>query len=141
MRDDFANLLLADVDVSALPVQPFDDPQRNWFLRATLLDQSGAAVVAADSQPFCRLAHDPPQPAIGTVKIDADNLLYVNDKPWMPWGVTYGHTPVYAGPADPARGSTATSRTSSRGSSTTGMAATSCRGRSGTATQCGSWPA
>ena len=30
LRDDFRNLLLADLDVSFLPVQPFNDPQRNW---------------------------------------------------------------------------------------------------------------
>ncbi len=35
LRDDFRNLLLADLDVSFLPVQPFDDPQRNWVIRAT----------------------------------------------------------------------------------------------------------
>ena len=104
MRDDFANLLLVDVDVSKLPIQPFNDPQRNWFLRATVLDQAGGSLAAAESQPFCRLARDPQQPPIGSVRIDTDNLLYVNDKPWMPWGVTYGHTPAYAGPADPGPG-------------------------------------
>lgn len=104
MRDDFRNLLLADLDVSSLPDQPFNDPQRNWFVRATVLDQGGKPMARADSQPFCRLAHDPPQPAIQSVKIDTDGLLYVNDQPWIAWGVTYGHTPVYAGPADPGPG-------------------------------------
>lgn len=104
LREDFTNLLLADLDLSALPVQPFNDPQRNWFVRATVLDTAGKPLGTADSQPFCRLAHDPPQPAVGSVRIDDHNLLYVNDKPWMPWGVIYGHVPVYPGPADPGAG-------------------------------------
>lgn len=103
-RDDFANELLADVDVSALPVQAFNDPQRNWIIRATAMDTGGKAVISTDSQPFCRLAHDPPQPAIQSVRIDKDGLLFINDKPWLAWGVTYGHNPVYAGPADPGPG-------------------------------------
>ena len=100
MRDDFANLLLVDLDVSSLPVQPFNDPQRNWLVRATVLSHGGKTLATVDSQPFCRLAHEPPQPPITSVRIDTDNLLYVNNQPWMPWGVAYGHTPVYAGPAD-----------------------------------------
>jgi hypothetical protein len=60
-------------------------------------------VAAADSPPFCRQAHDPPQPAIRKVAIK-ENLLTINDQPWIPWGVTYGHVPVYDGPADPGPG-------------------------------------
>src|SRR5262249_2176127 len=100
LREDFRNLLLADLDVSFLPVQPFDDPQRNWLVRATALDAGGKAMATADSAPFCRLGHDGPQQPVRSVRIDKDGLLYVNDKPWMPWGVTYGHNPVYDGPAD-----------------------------------------
>lgn len=100
LRDELSNLLLADLDVSSLPVQPFNDPQRNWLVRATLLDGSGAVLAAADSAPFCRLAHDAQQPPIKSVRIDTDNLLYINDQPWMPWGVTYLHHPVYEGPAE-----------------------------------------
>ncbi|MHB9110600.1 MAG: hypothetical protein ACYDCO_26400 [Armatimonadota bacterium] len=103
LRGDFTNLLLADLDVADLPVQPFNDPQRNWFVRATLLNDGGNALASVDSAPFCRLAHEPPQPAVGTVSIDTDNLLYVNGKPWMPWGVVYGFQPVYDGPADPGK--------------------------------------
>jgi len=104
LRGDFSNLLLADLDVADLPVQSFNDPQRNWFVRATLLDAGGNALASADSIPFCRLAHDPTQPPVGTVSIDTDNLLYVNGKSWMPWGMTYGFQPVYDGPADPGAG-------------------------------------
>lgn len=100
LRDDLRNLLLADLDVSALPVQPFDDPQRNWVVRATAIDTAGKAVVSVTSPPFCRLAHDGPQPAITSVKVDESGAFLVNGKPWMPWGVTYGHNPVYDGPAD-----------------------------------------
>src|SRR5581483_4517073 len=103
LRDDFRNLLLADVDVSYLPVQPFHDPQRNWIVRATLLDTAGKTLASVDSIPFCRLAHEPKQPPVQKVHID-NNLLYVNGQPWMPWGVCYGHNPVYAGPADPGPG-------------------------------------
>ena len=36
LRGDLTNLLLADLDVSSLPVQAFNDPQRNWFVRVLL---------------------------------------------------------------------------------------------------------
>ncbi len=104
LREDFANLVLLDLDVSELPIQPFDDPQRNWFLRATAADGAGKPLATAESAPFCRQAHEPPQPAVTSVRIDTHNLLYVNDRPWMPWGAIYGHVPVYAGPADPGDG-------------------------------------
>jgi hypothetical protein len=103
LRGDFGNLLLADLDVSALPLQPFNDPQRNWLVRATALDAGGKQLAAVESQPFCRQDHEPAQPAIKSVTV-RDNLLYVNDRPWLPWGVAYGHNPVYDGPADPGPG-------------------------------------
>ncbi|MHB9109671.1 MAG: ExbD/TolR family protein [Armatimonadota bacterium] len=102
LREDFGNLLLFDADVSALPVQPFNDPQRNWVLRSTLLKADGKPLDWAPpvlSTPFCRLAHEPAQPPVASVKIEK-NLLYVNNQPWMPWGAVYGHIPVYDGPAD-----------------------------------------
>ncbi|HKB41282.1 MAG TPA: hypothetical protein VKD72_32960, partial [Gemmataceae bacterium] len=100
LREDFRNLLLTDLDVSFLPLQPFGDPQRNWLVRATAIDQDGKAGARVDSPPFCRLGHDGPQPPIRSVKLDRDGTVLVNDKPWMPWGVTYGHNPVHDGPAD-----------------------------------------
>ena len=103
LRGDFTNLLLADLDVSFLPIQPFADPQRNWFIRATAIDSDGKKTDWEDSPPFCRLAHEPPQPPIQSVAIKGD-LVYVNGQPWMPFGVTYGHNAVYAGPADPGPG-------------------------------------
>ncbi len=103
LRGDFANLWLTDLDVSFLPVQPFADPERNWLIRATAVDSTGKEVCHVDSQPFCRLAHEPPQPPIQSVAIKGD-LVHVNGQPWLPFGVCYGHTPVYAGPADPGRG-------------------------------------
>lgn len=100
LREDFTNLLLTDLDVSFLPLQPFNDPQRNWLIRATAIERGGQAVAAGvESQPFCRLDHDPPQPPIESVTVDNRNLLFVNGKPWMPWGVCYGFVPVYEGPA------------------------------------------
>jgi hypothetical protein len=103
LRDDFTNLLLADLDVSDLPLQPFTDPQRNWFVRATALSGDGQALARVESDPFCRLAHEPAQEPIRSVTIK-NGLVHINDKPWMPWGITYGHNPVYAGPADPGTG-------------------------------------
>jgi hypothetical protein len=103
LRDDFANLLLTDLDVSALPVQPFGDPQRNWRVRARAVGKDGKVVAEAESPPFCRLAHPPKQPAIQSVAIK-DHLLRVNGQPWLPWGAVYGHVPVYDGPADPGAG-------------------------------------
>src|ERR1019366_5974974 len=59
LRGDLMNLLLADVDVSALPLQPVNDPQRNWIIRATFLgkdqpDPEGEVGPHFDSVPFCR---------------------------------------------------------------------------------------
>lgn len=102
LRDDLSSLLLTDLDVSYLPVQSFADPQRNWFVRATARDDNGKALAAVDSPPFCRLAPEPPQPAVKSVHIKK-HLLFVNDQPWMPWGVAYGHNAVYDGPADPGK--------------------------------------
>ena len=100
LRGDFRNLVLADLDLSFLPVQPFADPQRNWVIRASAIDTTGKSAWSVTSQPFCRLAHDGPQPPITSVKINEHGDFLVNDKPWMPWGVTYGHNPVYDGPAE-----------------------------------------
>ena len=100
LREDFTNLVLADLDVSFLPVQPFASPERNWLVRATIVDQAGHSVASADSAPFCRLGHDSPQAPVRSVRIDRHNLLYVNDQPFLPWGATYGHVPVYEGPAE-----------------------------------------
>ncbi len=102
LRDDFANLLLADLDIGFLPLQPFADPQRNWIVRASAIMDDGKAIATVDSQPFCRLGHDAPQPPIKDVAIK-NGMTYVNGQPWMPFGVTYGHTPVYDGPADPGK--------------------------------------
>ena len=79
LRGDLARLLLADLDVSRLPVLPFNDPQRNWFLRVTALDRAGKPMASADSAPFCRLAHDRPQPAImktGGVAFPVGHILH-----------------------------------------------------------------
>src|SRR5207302_8142965 len=35
-----------------------------------------------------------------SVRINEGGDFLVNEKPWMPWGVAYGHNPVYDGPAD-----------------------------------------
>ena len=102
LRDDFSNLVLADLDVAFLPVQPFANPERNWFVRASVIGGDGKLLADADSPPFCRLAHDAPQPAIKDVAIK-NGMTYINGQPWMPFGVTYGHTPVYDGPADPGK--------------------------------------
>jgi hypothetical protein len=102
LRGDLSNLLLADLDVSFLPIQRFSDPQRNWIIRAVAIGKKGP-ICQVDSQPFCRLAHELPQPPIQSVAIKGD-LVYVNGQPWMPFGVCYGHNPVYAGPADPGAG-------------------------------------
>jgi hypothetical protein len=103
LRGDFANLLLADLDVSKLPLEPFVGPERRWKVRATVIGADGKAVTSIDSAPFCRQAHDQPQTAVTTVQVK-QNLLYVNQKPWMPWGAAYGFAPAYAGPAHPGSG-------------------------------------
>jgi hypothetical protein len=59
LRGDLSNLLLTDLDVSALPVQPFSDPQRNWLVRASAFDRSGRPLASVESEPFCRQAARP----------------------------------------------------------------------------------
>jgi hypothetical protein len=101
LREDFRNLLLARLDVAFLPLQPFDDPQRNWFVRVRVSDRDGREVAQARSADFCRQAHDrSPQPAISSVTI-RDDLVHINGRPWMPWGAIYGFVPVHAGPEGP----------------------------------------
>ncbi len=97
LREDFTNLLLTELDVSDLPVQPFASPERNWLVRASVLDQQGRKVFSQDSPPFCRQAHAAKQAGVGSVRIDRNNLLYVNDQPFLPWGAAYGHVPVFDG--------------------------------------------
>jgi hypothetical protein len=97
LREDFTNLLLAELDVSNLPLQPFVSPERNWLVRATVLDLKGRDLFTRDSQPFCRQAHAGPQPGVTSVRIGRDNLLRVNDEPFLPWDAVYGHVPVYDG--------------------------------------------
>jgi hypothetical protein len=97
LREDFLNLLLARLDVSFLPVQPFNNPERNWLVRVLAWDAAGHEVARVQSAPFCRQAHDPSaQPAITSVAVRGDRLL-VNGRTWMPWGAAYGFIPVYAG--------------------------------------------
>ena len=97
LREDFTNLLLTELDVSNLPVQPFTSPERQWLIRATALDVKGREVFASDSPPFCRQSRVGRQPAAGSVRIDRSNLLRVNDEPFLPWAAVYGHVPVYDG--------------------------------------------
>lgn len=101
LREDLSNLLLADLDVSELPLQPFPDPERRFFVRARALGRDGAELARAESAPFCRLGHEPAQPPIESVRVVRPNRLLVNGRPFMPWGAVYGHAPVYPGPADP----------------------------------------
>ncbi len=102
--DDCRNLLLADIGITMLPIQPFNDPQRTWYLRVSVLDSNRAVLARADSDPFCRLAHDPPQPAMTNVVITTNGLMLIDGNPWMPWGRIYQNAPVYSGPADPGAG-------------------------------------
>jgi hypothetical protein len=96
LRDDLGNLLFAQLDLSSLPLQPFENPERPWLIRARVLDTLGHELGRADSPPFCRLAHDSAQPPIESVQID-DATLRINGRAWVPWGAVYNHFPLYAG--------------------------------------------
>lgn len=98
LRDDLLNLLLVDLDLSFLPLQPFDNPERNWLIRMKVVDHTERVIHTVDSPPFCRLGHAAPQPPITSVAI-RDEILHINNRPWIPWGAIYGHFPVYAGAA------------------------------------------
>lgn len=102
--DDCRGLLLKSVDISTLPIQPFDNPERQWFLRANALDTNGQVMAYADSDPFCRQAHEAPQPAMTNVVITTNNLLFIDGQPWMPWGRIYGNVPTYNGPLPSTNG-------------------------------------
>ncbi len=104
LYDDFRALVLKDLDISMLPVQPFDHPERQWLIRASALDADGGILAQADSLPFCRLAHDTPQPGITNITITTNNLLLADGQPWMPWGRIYDNVPTYNGPANPVSG-------------------------------------
>ena len=103
LRGDLRNLIIADLDLPFVPASAFADPKQEWFIRAIVLREDGKVVTQIDSRLFGRLAHEPPQAAIQSVAIKG-NLVYVNGQPWIPFGVCYGHNPVYAGPADPGSG-------------------------------------
>jgi hypothetical protein len=98
LREDFTNLLLTELDVGTLPLEPFESPERRFFVRATVLDLKGRSVFTRDSQPFCRQAHAKGvQSGVRSVRIGRDNLLSVNDEPFLPFDAVYGHVPVYDG--------------------------------------------
>jgi len=87
------------MDISMLPIQSFDDPERRWILRAQVLDANSTVLGQADSDPFCRLAYEPPQPALTNIVITTNNLLFADGRPYIPWGRIYDSAPVYDGPA------------------------------------------
>lgn len=99
MYEDIRALVLRDLDISALPVQPFSDPERRWFLRALALDAGGGILAQADSDPFCRMEYEPPQPALTNIVITTNNLLFADGRPYIPWGRIYQNVPTYDGPA------------------------------------------
>lgn len=99
LRDDFRNLLLADLEVGALPLQAWLSPQRSFYVRVTAVFHGGNTRALGQSPPFCRLDHAPQQPEVKSVALNEAGDVLVNGQPWMPWGVTYGHNPVYDGPA------------------------------------------
>jgi hypothetical protein len=103
LRGDFANLLLADLDVSKLPIEPFVGPERRWLIRAIAVGADGKTIASAESARFCRQAHDTAPEPVRSVAV-RKNLLFVNQRPWMPWGGIYGFVPSYDGPADPGTG-------------------------------------
>ena len=100
LLDDLRNLIVTDLDVSFLPVQPFENPERKWLVKVSAVNVEGKPIWNVLSSPFCRLNHDKPQAPIQSVTINEHGDFLINGKPWMPWGVAYGHNPVYDGPAD-----------------------------------------
>jgi hypothetical protein len=99
LYDDCRALVLKDLDISALPIQPFSDPERRWVLRALALDATGGILAQADSDPFCRMGYEPPQPALTNIVITTNNLLFADGRPYIPWGRIYQNVATYDGPA------------------------------------------
>ncbi len=97
--DDCRGLLLKNMNIANLPIQPFDNPQRQWILRVLALDAQGGILAQADSDPFCRLANEPPQPALTNIVITTNNLLFADGRPYIPWGRIYQNVQNYDGPA------------------------------------------
>jgi hypothetical protein len=95
VHGDLRNLLWAEIEIGDLPVQPFNDPQRNWLIRAQALDAQSNVLFSIDSQPFCRLGHDRRQAFPKTIGV-RHGMVEVNGQAWMPWSAIYGHIARYA---------------------------------------------
>lgn len=79
---DRKNLIAISLDLSKLPVHPFDYPIRDHYLRIRGLDGSGKEIFADSSQPFGRVAPNTEVlPAISSTKISQDGAVLINDKP------------------------------------------------------------
>ena len=100
---DHRNLILTELDISQLPLRPWNDPESDWILRVTAKGQSGD-VFRADSHPFARLTKmDEVLEPIREVTIDPVGKFYrVNGKPFFPLAQSHGNGAANGG-APPSR--------------------------------------
>ena len=86
---DRTNLLMLKVDLGALKIWPHDNPTRDTVLVARGLDAGGNVLFEDKSDPFCRMAAPPRQPAIESVEIRRDGAILINGRPRYLTGVMY----------------------------------------------------
>ena len=77
---DHRNLILTELDISELPVRPWNDPESDWLIRV-----SSGRVFTADSHPFARLTKfDEALEPAREVTVDPEgHFLRVNGKPYF----------------------------------------------------------
>lgn len=89
---DHRNLMLFELDISALPLRPWNDPESDWLIRVT-----GRALFkklfTSESHPFARVTKlDETLPPIKEVTIDPKGKFYrVNGKPFLPFAQSHAN--------------------------------------------------
>ena len=100
---DHRNLILKELDISALPLRPWHDPESDWVVRVTGKGDRGD-VFTSDSHPFARLSTmDEQLEPIREVTIDPVGKFFrVNGKPFLPLAQSHGNGAGLGG-APPSR--------------------------------------
>ena len=89
---DHRNLLLVEMDISDLPVRPWNSPESDWVIRVTGRS-TFKQMFTAESHPFARLTKmEEELPPIKEVTIDPKGKFYrVNGKPFLPFAQSHAN--------------------------------------------------
>lgn len=90
---DFRNLLLVPLDISRLPLRPWDNPEADWIIRVTGVAKDGSQFFTSDSHPFGRLTRiNEMLPPVKEVTVDPQgHFLRVNGKPFFIFAQSHGN--------------------------------------------------